>query len=36
MKTADIPDGLQGLGMAFIVTGLMSLGFLAFSGVKFG
>ncbi|MHA1549004.1 MAG: NADH:ubiquinone reductase (Na(+)-transporting) subunit E [Alphaproteobacteria bacterium] len=33
MKTAHIPDGLQGLGMAFIVTGLMSLGFSSFVGM---
>jgi Na+-transporting NADH:ubiquinone oxidoreductase subunit E len=30
---ADIPKGLRGLGMAFMVTGLMSMGFSAFSGV---
>lgn len=30
---ADLPDGLRGLGIAFIVTGLMSMGFAAFSGV---
>ncbi|MCD7059365.1 NADH:ubiquinone reductase (Na(+)-transporting) subunit E [Pelagibacterium xiamenense] len=30
---ADLPDGLKGLGIAFIVTGLMSMGFAAFSGV---
>ncbi len=28
---SDIPKGLQGLGIAFLVTGLMSLGFSAFS-----
>lgn len=28
---SDIPRGLQGLGIAFLVTGLMSLGFSAFS-----
>jgi Na+-transporting NADH:ubiquinone oxidoreductase subunit E len=31
LKYADIPAGLQGLGVAFIVTGLMSLGFSAFA-----
>lgn len=31
---ADIPPGLRGLGMAFIVTGLMSMGFTAFAGVR--
>lgn len=34
LKYADIPAGLQGLGITFIATGLMSLGFMAFSGIK--
>ena len=34
LKYSDIPDGLQGLGITFIVAGLMSLGFMSFSGVK--
>ena len=33
LKYADIPDGLQGLGINFIVAGLMSLGFMAFAGL---
>ena len=33
LKYADIPDGLQGLGINFIVAGIMSLGFLAFTGM---
>jgi Na+-transporting NADH:ubiquinone oxidoreductase subunit E len=33
LNYADIPDGLRGLGMAFIVTGLLSMGFAAFAGV---
>jgi len=33
LKYSLIPKGLQGLGMAFIVTGLMSMGFSAFAGV---
>ena len=33
LKYANIPAGLRGLGIAFIVTGLMSLGFSAFAGV---
>lgn len=33
MRYSDIPKGLEGLGIAFIVTGLMSLGFSAFAGV---
>jgi len=34
LKYSDIPAGLQGLGMAFIVTGLMAMGFSAFAGVQ--
>lgn len=30
---ADLPDGLQGLGIAFILTGMMSLGFSTFAQV---
>ncbi len=33
MKYADIPEGLQGLGITFVVVGLMSLGFIGFSGL---
>jgi Na+-transporting NADH:ubiquinone oxidoreductase subunit E len=33
LKYSDIPAGLRGLGAAFLVTGLMSLGFSAFAGV---
>ncbi len=33
LKYADIPRGLEGLGMNFVVAGIMSLGFLAFSGM---
>lgn len=33
LNYADIPEGLRGLGMAFMVTGLMSMGFAAFAGV---
>ena len=31
VRYSDIPQGLQGLGSAFLITGLMSLGFLAFA-----
>lgn len=31
LKYSDIPKGLQGLGIAFIITGLMSLSFSAFA-----
>lgn len=34
LKYSDIPAGLRGLGITFIVVGLMSLGFLAFSGIQ--
>ncbi|WP_417584991.1 NADH:ubiquinone reductase (Na(+)-transporting) subunit E [Pelagibacterium sp.] len=33
LNYADIPDGLRGLGMAFIITGLLSMGFTAFAGI---
>ncbi len=33
LRYADLPAGLRGLGGAFIVTGLMSMGFSAFVGV---
>ena len=32
LKYSDIPAGLQGLGSAFLIVGLMSLGFSAFAG----
>ncbi|MDH3202507.1 MAG: NADH:ubiquinone reductase (Na(+)-transporting) subunit E [Myxococcales bacterium] len=34
LKYSDVPAGLQGLGIAFIIVGLMSLGFMAFSGIQ--
>jgi len=34
LKYSDVPEGLQGLGITFITAGLMSMGFMAFSGVK--
>ena len=34
LKYSDIPHGLRGLGMTFIIVGLMALGFLAFSGIQ--
>jgi len=34
LRYADVPEGLRGLGLAFIVTGLMSMGFSAFVGVR--
>jgi len=34
LKYSDVPDGLQGLGITFVTAGLMSLGFMAFSGMQ--
>lgn len=34
LKYSDVPDGLKGLGITFITVGLMSLGFMAFSGIQ--
>ncbi len=34
LKYSDVPEGLQGLGITFITVGLMSLGFMAFSGIR--
>lgn len=33
MKYCDIPDGLQGLGITFITTGLISLAFMGIAGI---
>ncbi|MCB1664321.1 MAG: NADH:ubiquinone reductase (Na(+)-transporting) subunit E [Pseudomonadales bacterium] len=34
LKYSDVPKGLRGLGITFITTGLMSLGFMSFSGLS--
>ena len=34
LKYSDVPAGLRGLGITFITVGLMSLGFLSFSGIQ--
>ena len=34
LRYANVPQGLEGLGIAFIVAGLMSMGFSAFVGVR--
>ena len=34
MKFHAIPEGLQGVGITFITTGLMALGFMAFAGIS--
>ncbi|MBJ42074.1 MAG: NADH:ubiquinone reductase (Na(+)-transporting) subunit E [Planctomycetaceae bacterium] len=33
MKYSDVPDGLRGLGITFIVVGLMAMAFMAFGGI---
>ena len=35
MKYSDIPAGLEGLGIAFITTGLISLAFMSIAGLSF-
>lgn len=34
MKYSNVPDGLKGLGITFIVAGLMSMAFMLFSGIQ--
>lgn len=34
LKYSDVPSGLQGLGITFIIAGLMSLTFMGFSGIR--
>lgn len=33
LKYSDVPKGLEGLGITFIIVGLMSLGFMSFGGI---
>ena len=33
-KYSDVPDGLQGLGITFLTSGLIALAFMAFSGIQ--
>jgi Na+-transporting NADH:ubiquinone oxidoreductase subunit E len=35
MRYSDIPAGLEGLGIAFITTGLISLAFMSIAGLSF-
>ncbi|MFW2404380.1 MAG: NADH:ubiquinone reductase (Na(+)-transporting) subunit E [Gammaproteobacteria bacterium] len=35
LKYSDVPAGLQGLGIAFIIVGLMSMAFMGFNGLQF-
>jgi Na+-transporting NADH:ubiquinone oxidoreductase subunit E len=34
MTYSNVPEGLRGLGITFIVTGLMAIGFLCFGGIQ--
>jgi Na+-transporting NADH:ubiquinone oxidoreductase subunit E len=34
MRYSDVPPPLRGLGITFIVTGLMAIGFMAFAGIQ--
>ena len=34
MRYSQVPPGLRGLGMTFMVTGLMAIGFMAFGGIQ--
>lgn len=34
MRYSNVPEGLRGLGMAFMLTGLMAIGFMAFAGIQ--
>ncbi|MFQ5508204.1 MAG: NADH:ubiquinone reductase (Na(+)-transporting) subunit E, partial [Leptospirillia bacterium] len=35
LKYSDVPAGLRGLGITFIITGLISMAFMGFSGMSF-
>ncbi|GMW00790.1 MAG: Na(+)-translocating NADH-quinone reductase subunit E [Candidatus Hydrogenedentota bacterium] len=34
MRYSNVPPGLRGLGMSFMLAGLMAIGFLSFSGIQ--
>jgi Na+-transporting NADH:ubiquinone oxidoreductase subunit E len=34
MRYSNVPPGLRGLGITFMVTGLMAIGFMAFAGIQ--
>ncbi len=36
MKYSHVPDGLKGLGITMIITGLMGIAFMSFMGIKLG
>jgi Na+-transporting NADH:ubiquinone oxidoreductase subunit E len=34
LRYSNIPDGLRGLGITMLVTGLIAMAFMAFSGIS--
>ncbi len=34
LRYSNIPEGLRGLGITFLLTGLMAMGFMAFAGIQ--
>ena len=34
MRYSNVPEGLRGLGITFIIAGLMAIGFMAFAGIQ--
>jgi Na+-transporting NADH:ubiquinone oxidoreductase subunit E len=34
LRYSNVPAGLRGLGLAFMITGLMAIGFMAFAGIQ--
>ncbi len=34
MRYSNVPSGLRGLGITFVLTGLMAIGFMAFAGIQ--
>jgi len=34
LRYSDVPDGLKGLGITFMIVGMMSLAFMSFSGIR--
>jgi Na+-transporting NADH:ubiquinone oxidoreductase subunit E len=34
LSYSNVPEGLRGLGITFIVVGLMSMAFMVFSGIQ--
>jgi Na+-transporting NADH:ubiquinone oxidoreductase subunit E len=35
LEYSDVPKPLRGLGITFIITSLMAIGFMSFSGINF-